>query len=84
MGRLAQYQEMREKHQRTRGYGWHAFRHSVTSALIEAGLNDTMVSSWIGWQTGNPNAPMVKVYYTPKDLDNKVLARHPFVKFWSQ
>lgn len=78
----AEYEEMRKKHQRTRGYGWHAFRHSVTSSLVEAGLNDTRVNTWIGWQSGNPAAPMVRTYYTPQELDAKVVLRHPFIKFW--
>jgi integrase len=70
-------------HKRRRGFGWHAFRHTLTSALVETGLNDTLIGSWIGWQSGNQAAPMVRQYYTPQNADEKVLKVHPFVKIWS-
>lgn len=81
--RKAQMETLREKHQRPRNYGWHAFRHSVTIALSEAGLNDTMISNWMGWRSGNPAAPLVRTYSRgAEQLDAKVQAKHPFIKLW--
>ncbi|MFH1662668.1 MAG: hypothetical protein ABH934_01930, partial [Chloroflexota bacterium] len=74
--------ELREKRRRPRQHGWHAFRHGVTTALVEAGLNDTMIRDWMGWRSGNPSAPLVSVYYNAKNVDAKVQAKHPFIKLW--
>jgi len=76
---------LREKHQRPRNYGWHAFRHSLTIALSEAGINDTMISNWMGWRSGNPAAPLIRTYTRgAEDLDAKIQAKHPFIKLWGQ
>lgn len=74
--------ELREKHLRPRQHGWHAFRHGVTTALVEAGLNDTMIRDWMGWRSGNPSAPLVSVYYNAQNVDIKIQAKHPFIKLW--
>lgn len=82
--RERQYTELRERHQRKRGLGWHAFRHALTSALVESVKSDTMVSKWMGWQSGSAAAPMVGTYYTPQELDAKILAKHPFIRYWAE
>lgn len=67
-----------------RGWGWHAFRHSIETALLESGFGDTMVNTWFGWASGSQANPMVSTYYTPdmKQLDAKIQSRHPFLKLW--
>jgi len=82
--REKQYTELREKRQRKRGLGWHAFRHALTTALTESILSDIMVSKWMGWQSGSASAPMIGTYYTPQELDTKILAKHPFIKYWAE
>lgn len=77
-----QKQALREKRQRPRQYGWHAFRYALTTALVEAGLSDTMIRDWMGWRSGNPAAPLVATYYTGQDVDTKIQAKHPFIKLW--
>jgi integrase len=75
---------LKEKHQRPRNYGWYAFRHSLTTALAEAGLSDTIIMNWMGWWSGNPAAPLIHTYTRgAQDIDAKVQAKHPFIKLWS-
>ena len=62
-----------EKHQRPRHYVWHAFRYSLTTALSEAGLGDTMIMRWRGWRSGNPAAPLIQTYTRgAENIDAKV------------
>jgi integrase len=63
---------------RRKNYGWHAFRHGLDTALLEAGINPAMVRKWFGWRPG----AMEEYYYMPENLDAKVLAKHPYLKFW--
>jgi len=81
--RKKEMETLRDKHQRPRHYGWHAFRHSLTTGLSEAGLGDTMISSWMGWRSGNPAAPLIFTYTRgAENIDAKVQRKHPFIKHW--
>lgn len=61
------------------GEGWHAVRRAVVTGLLEAGLGLEDVQKWIGWKA---NGSMAFRYYRPSDLDAKVFAVHPFLKYW--
>lgn len=63
---------------------WHAFRHSVNTALLEADVDSTIVNRWIGWRSGSAVAPMVGRYYSPEKLDEIVQHKHPFIKLWAK
>lgn len=80
----AEKQEYRAKRQRPRQFGWHSIRHGLTVGLVQAGISETIVNRWMGWRSGSH--PMVSIYFTPEDtsVDNKVLAKHPFLKLWKK
>lgn len=69
------------RRQYSKGVNWHAFRHSVDTALLESGVDEASISRWMGWRS---KPGMVRHYFTPeeKDIDSKVLAKHPFLKAW--
>jgi hypothetical protein len=43
-----------------------------------------MVNRWLGWRSGSSASPMVSTYYNPQDLDEKILAKHPFIRVWAR
>jgi integrase len=57
---------------------WHAFRHALTTALFEAGLDHTLIQMWMGWSGSATDMP--RHYLHPENLDAKVMAKHPFLK----
>ena len=58
---------------------WHAFRHALDSALLEAGIDHLLVRRWMGWKSYQG---MEALYYIPNNLQAKVMAKHPFLKYW--
>jgi hypothetical protein len=73
---------MRMKRQRIKGYGWHAFRHSVVDGLVNAGISSVAINKWIGWQSGDKNAPMVSLYALGEVEESSILTKHPYLKLW--
>ena len=73
---------------RKRGESWHSVRHSViTSLKMEGGVDGDTISRWIGWKTSQGGASrMFDTYFDaePGDLDDRVLARHPFLPSWQE
>jgi len=65
-----------------RGYGWHAFRHAVDTELKNAGIDTARINRWAGWRTGS--GFMADVYDMPEGLDDKIRAKHPFIKIWAE
>jgi len=65
--------------QTEKGHNQHAFRRSLDTELIEAGVREAIISQWMGW---NSQPGMVRRYYTP-DLSaaNLIMSKHPFLEY---
>lgn len=63
---------------------WHAFRHGVTTALLESRVDSVILQRWMGWRTGAKETAMVSRYYSPEERDSIVYSAHPFIEAWSE
>lgn len=67
------------------GFNFHAIRHAVLTSLIERGIDSVMADSWMGWKSGRKGSPvMAMYYYKPQELEEKVLAKHPYIREWAR
>ena len=72
----------KEPRNKRKNYSWHAFRHSVVTALFEdGGFDQTRIRVWMGW--ADSSAGMPGHYYHPEDIDVKIMAKHPFQRLWA-
>lgn len=63
------------------GTSWHGIRHRLNIELIEAGLPEITVLSFLRWKY---KTSMAQYYYTPelKKLDKQVFTFHPFLLYY--
>jgi len=68
--------------------GWHAIRHALVTALIDASLPVYLVHSFMRWKSlenrGDPYR-IAAVYYRPDSasVDTAVFSQHPFLGSWT-
>lgn len=65
------------------GTSWHGIRHRLNIELIEAGLPEITVLSFLRWKY---KQSMAQYYYTPelKKLDEDVFRIHPFLLYYQE
>lgn len=61
--------------------GWHACRRAIVTALIDAGIAQPRVHSWIGWKL---KEEITMRYYHPDPLrlDLEIYVKHPYLRVW--
>lgn len=66
-----------------KGRAWHQIRHRLNIELIEAGLSEISILSFLRWKY---KQSMAQYYYTPelRDLDDQVFRVHPFLKYYKE
>lgn len=64
------------------GFGWHAVRRALATALVEAGVSQLHLMHFMGWEARPTRS--VERYYAPRPeaVDEAVFAVHPFLKLW--
>ncbi len=65
------------------GTSWHGIRHRLNIELIEAGLPEITVLSFLRWKY---KTSMAQYYYTPelRGLDEQVFRVHPFLSYYGK
>ena len=68
-------------------HSMHAIRASLISHLSLNGVNDSIITKFMGWKvmpTGTGISQMLGVYTRPpeEDVDDLVFDRHPFLPLW--
>ncbi len=80
---LKAHVDMNGKRIHVKGYGWHAIRHSVDTALVETNvISEIYISQWMGWKS---QQSMVRRYAVLDALkvDKEVQEKHPFLPLWT-
>jgi len=62
---------------------YHAIRHGLVNALkYESGFANDKISQFTGWREGGMTMSYARPFPFMPELDNEILANHPFVKYW--
>lgn len=71
--------------ERIPGKAYHAIRHGVLTALrYEAHLDDKTIDEFTGWRPAGMLGGYARRFPFMPEVDEKVFATHPFLKYWAK